>query len=155
MFLINILLAIAWGAVSGSFTLLNLGFGFVLGSGALWLIRGQVDAHGYFSYTRKIIALLCSFLYELLMSAIKVASTVLKPNMNLQPGIFAYELKVERDFQITMLANMITLTPGTLSVDVSDDKKTLYIHALDTSDFEAKKQDIANGFERQILEAFQ
>jgi multicomponent Na+:H+ antiporter subunit E len=74
--------------------------------------------------------------------------------MQLKPGIFAFPLTVNRDFEITLLANMITLTPGTLSVDVSDDRGTLYVHALDCSDPEATKRDIANGFERKILEAF-
>lgn len=155
MFLINILLAISWGAVSGSFSLANLGFGFVLGSIALWVIRGQVDTQGYFSYTRKIVGLILLFLYELIMSALKVAVTVLRPNMEVKPGIFAYPLKVETDGQITLLANMITLTPGTLSVDVSEDRKTLYVHAIDASDVEGTKADIAEGFERKIIEAFQ
>ena len=54
--------------------------------------------------------------------------------MHLQPGIFAYRLKVDRNFEITLLANLITLTPGTLSVDVSADRKTLFVHAIDCSD---------------------
>jgi multicomponent Na+:H+ antiporter subunit E len=74
--------------------------------------------------------------------------------MDLKPGIFAYPLKVDRDFEITLLANLITLTPGTLSVDVSDDRRTLYVHALDCSDPDQTRQDIADGFERKILEAF-
>ena len=49
--------------------------------------------------------------------------------MRLKPGIFAYPLKVDRDFEITLLANLITLTPGTLSVDVSADRRTLFVHA--------------------------
>ena len=79
---------------------------------------------------------------------------VLSPNMNLKPGIFAYRLKVDRDFEITLLANLITLTPGTLSVDVSEDRQYLYIHAIDCSDPDATRKDISDGFERRILEAF-
>ena len=56
------------------------------------------------------------------------------------------------DAQITLLANMITLTPGTLSVDVSADRKTLYVHAIDIESKEALIGDIAAGFERKILE---
>jgi hypothetical protein len=79
---------------------------------------------------------------------------VLSPRMDLKPGIIAYPLKVDRDFEITILANLITLTPGTLSVDVSDDRRILYVHAMDASDPEATKRDIAEGFERKIMEAF-
>lgn len=154
LFLINVLLALVWAAVTGFFSFLNLTFGFLLGAAVLYLIREQVGSVGYFSRAGRIIELLLVFLYELVMSAIRVAITVLSPNMNIKPGIFAYRLKVDRDFEITLLANMITLTPGTLSVDVSDDKKFLYVHAIDCSDPDATRRGIADGFERRILEAF-
>ncbi|MCP4315222.1 MAG: Na+/H+ antiporter subunit E [Hyphomicrobiales bacterium] len=154
LFLINMLLALTWAAVTGFFTILNLAFGFFLGAFVLYLIREQVGSVGYFSRARRIASLFVLFLYELAMSAIRVAIMVLSPKMNLKPGIFAYRLEVDRDFEITLLANMITLTPGTLSVDVSEDKKFLYVHAIDCSDLEATRKDIADGFERKILEAF-
>ena len=72
----------------------------------------------------------------------------------MQPGIFAYRLKVDRNFEITLLANLITLTPGTLSVDVSDDRKTLFVHAIDCSDPDRTRRDIADGFERKIHGGF-
>ena len=154
LFLINVLLAIIWAMVTGFYGGLNLAFGFLLGAFVLYLIREQVGSVGYFSRAGRIMRLVLLFLYELVMSAIRVATTVLSPRMNVKPGIFAYRLKVDRDFEITLLANMITLTPGTLSVDVSDDQKYLYIHAIDCSDPDATRRDIADGFERRILEAF-
>jgi len=154
LYLINILLALVWTAVTGSFTLINLVFGFVLGGIALYLIREQVGSLGYFRRGFKLIVLALLFLYELVLSALKVAILVLSPRMDLKPGIFAYPLKVDRDFEITLLANLITLTPGTLSVDVSEDRKLLYVHAIDCSDPEALCADIAKGFERRIMEAF-
>jgi multicomponent Na+:H+ antiporter subunit E len=95
------------------------------------------------------------FLIELVLSAWRVAVLVMSPRMDLKPGIFAYPLRVNRDFEITLLANFITLTPGTLSVDVSDDRRILYVHAIDCSDPEKVRQDIATGFEQKIIEAFQ
>ena len=56
--------------------------------------------------------------------------------------------------QITLLANMITLTPGTLTVDVTEDRSALIVHAIDCPDVEAACADIRNGFERLIREAF-
>jgi multicomponent Na+:H+ antiporter subunit E len=61
---------------------------------------------------------------------------------------------VDRDFEIALLANLITLTPGTLSVDISRDRRLLFVHSIDGSDPEGLKRDIANGFERKIMEAF-
>ncbi|TCD14091.1 Na+/H+ antiporter subunit E [Oricola cellulosilytica] len=154
LYLVNLLMALAWGAITGSFEAINLLFGFALGALALSLIREQVGSVGYFSRSRRVIALMGLFIYELVLSAVRVAVLVLKPDMNLKPGIFAYPLKVDRDFEITLLANLITLTPGTLSVDVSDDRRYLYVHALDCSDPGQTREDIADGFERKILEAF-
>ncbi|QKV18674.1 Na+/H+ antiporter subunit E [Oricola thermophila] len=154
LYLANILMALAWAAVTGSFSLINLVFGFALGTVALSLIREQVGSMGYFSKARRMISLMALFVYELVLSSVRVAVMVLNPRMELKPGILAYPLKVDRDFEITLLANLITLTPGTLSVDVSEDRRTLYVHALDCSDPDQTRQDIADGFERKILEAF-
>ncbi|WP_417667411.1 Na+/H+ antiporter subunit E [Roseibium sp.] len=154
LFLINILMALSWGAVTGSFTVVNLVFGFVLSTGALYLIREQVGTGSYFTRSGKAISLAVLFIYELILSAWRVAMIVIQPKINLQPGIIAYPLTVDRDFEITMLANLITLTPGTLSVDVSEDRKTLYVHCIDVPDPQATIDDIKNGFERKILEVF-
>jgi multicomponent Na+:H+ antiporter subunit E len=150
----NVLFAVAWAAVTGSFTFLNLAFGFVLSAFALAIIREQVGTVGYLSRSYRVTSLALLFLYELFMSAFKVAKLVLSPKMDLKPGIFAFPLRLEKDFEITLLANLITLTPGTLSVDVSDDERTLYVHAIDCSDPEGTRRDIAEGFERKIMEAF-
>lgn len=154
LFLVNVLLSIAWVAVTGNYSPLNLMFGFALGIVALWLIREQVGSVGYFNRARRVIALALLFIYELVLSAWRVALLVMAPKMDLKPGIFAYPLKVDRDFEITLLANLITLTPGTLSVDVSEDRRFLYVHAIDCSDPDATRRDIAEGFERKIMEAF-
>ncbi|MBO6899790.1 MAG: Na+/H+ antiporter subunit E [Rhizobiaceae bacterium] len=154
LFLINLLLAIAWAAVSASFTLANLIFGFILSAGALYLIREQVGYVGYLTRSWRVISLAALFVYELILSAWRVTTLVLSPRMKVNPGIFAYPMKVDRDGEITLLANLITLTPGTLSVDVSEDRRTLYVHAIDCSDVDQTRADIAEGFERKILEAF-
>lgn len=154
LLLINLLLALAWAAMTGSFSPANLLFGFALGAVALFLIRGQVGSLGYFVRASRILALALLFLKELVLSAWRVAVLVVTPRMDVRPGIFAYPLTVDRDFEITLLANLITLTPGTLSVDVAADRKTLFVHAIDCTDPERMLRDIAEGFERKILEAF-
>jgi multicomponent Na+:H+ antiporter subunit E len=149
-----IFLAIVWATLTGSFTLANFGFGLLLGWLALYLVREQIDIRRSRYRVVRIALLAGLFARELLLSGWRVARLVTSGNMDLKPGIFAYPLSVDRDFEITLLANMITLTPGTLSVDVSDDRRTLYVHALDCSDVEASISEIRNGFERKIKEAF-
>ncbi len=149
----NIMLALAWGAVTGSFSLLNLAFGFVLAALVLWMIRDYYNTGAYILRLWRISMLLLIFLKELILASATVAVIVLTPGRAYRPGFIAFPMRVDRDVEITMLACMLTLTPGTLSVDVSEDKKTLYIHALDVGDPEELRQSIANGFETRIMEA--
>ena len=99
------------------------------------------------------LSLILLFGKELILSALRVAWLAVRPTMNIRPAIVAYPLTVTSDAQITLLANMITLTPGTLSVDVSDDRKWLYVHAIDIASKEALIGSIAAGFETRILRA--
>ena len=145
-----------WLAVSGSVTPANILFGLIVSALALGLIRHQIPEGGRHRLRPvRVLSLLMLFFKELALSAWKVAVMVTRPKLDVQPGIFAYPLRLTTDFEITLLANLITLTPGTLSVDVSEDKTTLYVHAIDCSNIEAAKNDIRNGFEKKIMEAFQ
>ncbi|WP_284757629.1 Na+/H+ antiporter subunit E [Agrobacterium sp. fls2-241-TYG-188a] len=155
LFLPGLLFTIVWLAISGSFTIPNLVFGIVVAALSLSMVRHQwSESSTYWRRVPAILFLALLFLKELALSAWTVARLVLTPKMELKPGIFAYPLKLDTDFEITLLANLITLTPGTLSVDVSEDRSKLYVHALDCSDVEATKRSIADGFERRIMEAF-
>lgn len=153
-YILSLVFAVVWVAITGSATLHNLIFGFALSTLVLWIVRDEMGARGYWRRLGRILSLLVLFLKELALSAWKVAVLVVSPRMDLETGIFAFPLTVTRDFEITLLANLITLTPGTLSVDVSEDRSTLFVHAIDCSDVEATRRDIANGFERKIMEAF-
>lgn len=157
LLLISVLLALTWAAITGTFSLGNLILGFVIGGMSLWIIRLQVGQTHLLRKVPKILSLAALFLYELMMSAVKVLFLVLSPNMHkeLQPAIIAFPLKVKSDAEITLLANLITLTPGTLSVDVSPDRSSLFVHALKMPDKDQMISDIANGFEAKIIEVFE
>lgn len=155
IFTLHIVLSLAWAAIAGNFSILNLFMGFLFGLLAIWLVREQLGAGLYFRKSRKIASLFLLFVYELILATVTVAVLVLKPKLDFKPGIIAYPLLVKTDVEITLLANLITLTPGTLSVDVSDDKKTLYVHAIDASDPDGIILDIANGFEKKVIEVFE
>jgi multicomponent Na+:H+ antiporter subunit E len=72
--------------------------------------------------------------------------------LSIRPGIIAYRTDLRTDFAKSWLANMITLTPGTLTLFVSDDHSTLYIHTLDIDDAEAVSAGIRRAFESKLLE---
>lgn len=150
-FLLNLVLTIVWVFLTGSLEFVNFLFGFILSFLVLWLISRKQENRKYFVIAPRLISFFFFFLYELLKANIQVAHDVITPKFYMQPGIVAFPLAAKSDLEITILANVISLTPGTLSLDVSDDKKTLYIHAMYVNDKEEFIQDIKNGFERRIL----
>ena len=86
------------------------------------------------------------------MSNISVLRVVLRPKMDIQPMIFALPTDLEHDWEITLLSSLITLTPGTIVLNVSDDQHTLYIHAIDVDDVDEAIDSIKNSFEKAIKE---
>lgn len=91
-------------------------------------------------------------LREVVLANLRVARIVLTPRPRLRPGIVAVPLEPATDAQITVLANLITLTPGTLSVEVSEDRRTLFVHAIDVESPEAFRRETKQGFERAVAE---
>lgn len=154
--LVALILALVWAAITGVLSLANLVLGGLIGVVALWVVRKQVSRPMLFDRAGKIFRLGSLFLYELVVSAVRVAILVLSPNMKskLKPGIIAFPLSAKSDAEITLLANLITLTPGTLSVDVSEDRKYIYVHAIEVPDKDALIKDIRDGFEARIIEVF-
>jgi multicomponent Na+:H+ antiporter subunit E len=150
-FLLNLVLTIVWVFLTGSLEVINFVFGFVLSFHVLWLISRKEVSRKYYVIAPRLFGFFFYFLYELLKANIQVAHDVITPKFYMQPGIVAYPLDAETDLEITILANVISLTPGTLSLDVSDDKKVLYIHAMYVNSKEEFIQDIKSGFERRIL----
>jgi multicomponent Na+:H+ antiporter subunit E len=143
-----------WAGVTGSVYLPNLILGLVLGLLALWLLRDPQDRRPQLRIGVSIrLALL--FVVELFKSAWRVARIAVRRDLALKPAVIAYPLGLTSDAEITLLANLITLTPGTLSVDVSDDRRTLFIHCVDVDDVDAVVADIRDGFEATIRRTFQ
>ena len=154
--LVLLLLALLWAAMTGTFSGLNLLLGAGFGVVAIWLLRSTLAPPRAIHKLRQLLLLIWLFLRELTASALRVAIVVLTPDLKsaLNPAIVAFPLDVKTDVEITLLANLITLTPGTLSVDVSEDCSTLYVHTLTLSTREALIADIAGGFEARIRELF-
>lgn len=151
-FLSNILLTFIWLAITGDFTFANFGFGFVLSFIFLYIISAGRGKSKYFVIPPKLISFLFFFLFELLKANLQVAFDVVTKKFYMTPGIVRVPLDAETNVEITLLANLITLTPGTLSLDISDDKKVLYVHAMYINDKQEFIDDIKNGFEKRLLE---
>jgi multicomponent Na+:H+ antiporter subunit E len=151
-FLLNLLLTFVWVALTGSFVFINFFFGFVLGYFILWTLNRRSDEGGYFKRLPKIINFFFFFLYELLLANLEVAYDLATPKFYMKPGILRFELKAKTDMEITLLSNLISLTPGTMVIDVSDDRTVLYIHAMYVRDRKKFIKVIRDGFERRLLD---
>jgi len=151
-FLWNLLLALAWVALTGDFSGPNLFFGFVVGYLVLLMASSQMNIGT--SYTRKvpkIIGFVLFFITDLVKANLRVAYDVITPTHQMRPGVVAIPLTVDRDAEITILANLISVTPGTLSLDVSSDRKVLYIHAM-YIDSEQELQESIKSLERRVMD---
>lgn len=152
MFLLNLTLAMIWVAMTGDTSSTALLFGFLLGFAILGMLQPILPSSGYFRRTKQFILFLGYFLKEIAISSLRVAYDVITPKHISHPGVIGIPMDAETDFEITLLANLITLTPGTLSLDVSEDRKILYIHVMFLDDADTLRREIKNNLERRILE---
>lgn len=150
-FLMNVMLTLIWVALTGSFTFINLLFGFVISFFVLWVISRDSADRRYFTIIFKIIAFFFYFLYEMLKANVQVAVQVMSRKFKMQPGIVKIELEARTDIEITLLGNLISLTPGTLVIDVSDDRKVMYVHGMYVQDRDKFVYAIKNNLEKPLL----
>jgi multicomponent Na+:H+ antiporter subunit E len=147
----NIMLALAWVALSGDFSGMNFVAGFFFGYLALMVLQRQVPVlKGYSRRIPRVVAFLVFFTKELVKANYRVAYDVATPVWYMKPGVIAFRLEARTDVEIMFLSSVISLTPGTLSLDVSDDKKVLYIHAMFLQDETELRQDLRE-LEHRIL----
>jgi len=138
--------------LSGNTSIPNFGFGFALGFVILYLTVRGADNRKYFYRVPKTLRFILHYLYEMLKANVQVAVSISKKKLDVAPAIIKYPLEAKTDFEITMLSNFISLTPGTLVMDVSDDKKVMYIHTLYYKDKESFVNYIRQHLEKRLLE---
>jgi len=152
-FLLNIGLAGAWGALMGAFDAATLAAGFVVGYLILWIVQPALGPSAYVGGVGRAVRFAVLYIIDLILSSVQVAVDVCRPRLNVCPGVVGIPLTAESDAEITVLANLISLTPGTLSLDVSPDRRTLYVHAMDLEDGpDALRTDIQETLEKRVLD---
>ena len=152
MFLWHILLALSWAAITGLFTWSNVLAGFILGYLVLFFAQRAVGSSNYFRRIDRVLRFAVFYVWELILANFRVAYDVMTPTHRMRPGVVAIPLDAKTDAEITLLANLITLTPGSVSLDVSSDRRFLYLHAMYIDDVEEFRQSIKNTIERRVLE---
>jgi multicomponent Na+:H+ antiporter subunit E len=152
LFALHILLALTWAALSGQFTLGNVLLGFVVAFPVIFIAERGLNSSGYVARFGSVLRFVVFYLWELILANLRVAYDVLTPSFRARPGVLAIPLDAKTDTEITMLANLITLTPGSVSLDVSSDRRFLYIHAMYIDDLEGYRESIKKSLESRVLE---
>ena len=97
---------------------------------------------------------LIKLLKEIFIANLKVAHDVITPDFHAKPGVIALPLRCKSDLEITILAITISLTPGTLALDVSADNKFMFIHAMFIYDKNKLINELKQSFEDPIMRIF-
>src|SRR5919108_1985431 len=152
LFLLNLILALTWAALQGELNAINLVIGFAVGGATIYLFRRMFFGPLYFRKLALGVKLLLVFVKELVKSNIAVLRVVISPRLRVRSGVIALPTELTNEIALTMLANMITLTPGTLTLDISPDRRYLYVHTLNLDDPEGVKREIQKAFEVYLRE---
>lgn len=150
LFLSNLLLTLIWVLATGTLTEENLLFGFFLGFMILWIITTNKKESKYFYIVPTVISFILTMLWEIVKANfLTVKESIFQDQ--LEPAIIKYPLEAKTDGEISLLANVVALTPGTVVIDVSDDKKVMFIHVMHLKDRESFIQEIQTKFEDKLL----
>lgn len=150
-FIWNLLLALMWVILTGDFNSMNLLLGFFIGYLVLGVMQRQVPVlRGYTRRLPKLFGFSIYFIKELVQANLIVAIDIITPSWKMRPGVIALPLDAKTEVEITLIANFIALTPGTLTLDVSDDKRVMYIHAMFLDDEEELRRNLKK-MERRVL----
>lgn len=150
--ILNILIAIMWMFLAEEYTFSKFVVGYIFGVFILILLDRFIPDRLYLHRVKAIMNLLFLFIKELILANVDVIKRVYSPSLNIEPGIFQYPTQLKSNWEITLLANLITLTPGTLTVAIGNDNQSLYIHSIDVSNVEESIHQIQNTFEKAIME---
>lgn len=150
--LINISLAFIWVLIVSDLSLGSLTLGYLIGIFPVYIIRRFLPGRFYLIRVYYVIKLTLVFAKELIKANYELTKIVVSPKIDIHPGFFAYPCDLEEEWEIALISVLISLTPGTLIVAISDDYSTIYIHGINALDVDKEIATIKNGFERLIQE---
>jgi multicomponent Na+:H+ antiporter subunit E len=143
-FALNLVLSLIWMLLTGNFTLWGFVTGFIAGYIGLAFAQPVLGSREYVRALRGMLTLVAVFVYELVVANLQLARDLLRPEMPFQPGFVSFDARDLGPSETVLLALMISLTPGTLSVDLDDLGNVLHIHSIYTRDTAA----LQRGFRR-------
>lgn len=129
--LVNLFIGILWMFLQDDWSVLTFFSGYLFGLFVLFILRRFFKAKFYLFTLHAVVKLFLIFIWEMFVSSILVISKIIKPKIDIKPGIFSFETSLEGDIEVTLLALLITLTPGSVVMEISPDNKIFYTHTMD------------------------
>ncbi|MFJ7951937.1 Na+/H+ antiporter subunit E [Lysinibacillus sp. NPDC096418] len=153
-FILNLFIAALWlllqDEITPKFTTFLMGF--IVGIGILYAMHRFYGTQFYLRRVFSIFKLMMLFIWELLLSSYSVLKQITTPKLNITPGIFTYKTELKGDWEITALALLLTLTPGSVVMEVSEEGDLFYIHAMDMEESKDAVIRSIGKFEQAIME---
>ncbi|WP_155593429.1 Na+/H+ antiporter subunit E [Lysinibacillus cavernae] len=153
-FILNLFIAALWlllkDEVTPQFSTFLMGF--IVGMGILYAMHRFYGTQFYLRRVFSIIKLLWLFNWELFLSSYSVLRQITTPKLTITPGIFTYKTMLKGDWEITALALLLTLTPGSVVMEVSEEGDVFYIHAMDIEQSKDAVIRSIGKFEQAIME---
>lgn len=153
-FLLNLFIAFLWVLFKDEavFKFPTFVAGFIIGIVIVFLMRRFFGGRFYLHRLYSVLMLVLIFISETLQSAIPVIKHVLSRKIDIEPGIFRYETVLRGDWEVTTLALLLTLTPGSVVMEVTPEGNAFYVHAMDIKKFRGDLERSLARFEKAIME---
>lgn len=153
-FLLNLFIMVLWVLLKDEEVLhaQTLVTGFLIGTVIVYMMRRFFGGQFYLRRVLAVIMLVFIFISELSQSSVVVIKHIISPKINIEPGIFKYETTLKGDWEVTVLALLLTLTPGSVVMEINEEGNVLYIHAMDVKRYQGDLEKSLKNFEKAIVE---
>lgn len=153
-FLLNLFIMVLWVLLKDETVLRiqTVTTGFIIGSFIVWIMRRFFGGQFYLRRVISVIKLILIFISEILQSSVVVIKHILSPKIDIEPGIFKYKTVLLSDREVTTLALLLTLTPGSVVMEVNEEGNVFYIHAMDIKRYKGDLERSLKVFEKAIME---
>ncbi|MGM8364906.1 Na+/H+ antiporter subunit E [Virgibacillus sp. W0181] len=153
-FILNLFIALLWVLFQDEdvFRFETFLIGFIVGIGIVFLMRRFFGGRFYLHRLYSIVKLFFIFNWELILSSVVVIRQILSPRIDLEPGIFKYKTVLRGEWEVPTLALLLTLTPGSVVMEVTPEGNVFYIHAMDIKRYRGDLERSLEKFEKAIME---
>lgn len=153
-FLLNIFIAFLWMLFKDEevFQFTTFFEGYLAGILIIFLMYRFFGKKFYLHRVYSIIKLVLIFNSELFQSAYLVLKTILTPKLDLKPGIFKYETVLRGEWEVPLISLLLTLTPGSVVMEVAEEGNVFYVHAMDIEKYKGNLLSSLAKFEKAIME---